>query len=264
MAAVVDGPSALRAFLAALDVPQHEFSMVQLGFGDITAFAGFDDATARAMDDALEGAGVPPGHSGRIRRAVIKCRNTSTPQMRRRMELPLELLRQELSSVEHCLMESRHAAFTLNASRELLEAELVHERAKAVEKQTVLAAVKKQLGSVEKQRQAAQQAAQQAVNEAQKAIEATQQETRRAVEAAAEEARHTADLELVEMREQIDALQAAVAIEAACAEAQRALAKESDERSMAASLTQRAGTSAVARQPPSHEPVHVMCNESEC
>ena len=79
MAAVVDGPSALRAFLAALDVPQHEFSMVQLGFGDITAFAGFDDATARAMDDALEGAGVPPGHSGRIRRAVIKCRNTSTP-----------------------------------------------------------------------------------------------------------------------------------------------------------------------------------------
>ena len=45
MVAVVDGPSALRAFLAALDVPRHESSMVQLGFGDITAFAGFDDAT---------------------------------------------------------------------------------------------------------------------------------------------------------------------------------------------------------------------------
>ena len=44
MAAVVDGPSALRAFLAALNVPQHESAMVQLGFGDITAFAGFDDA----------------------------------------------------------------------------------------------------------------------------------------------------------------------------------------------------------------------------
>ena len=42
MVAVVDGPSALRAFLAALDVPRHESSMVQLGFGDITAFAGFD------------------------------------------------------------------------------------------------------------------------------------------------------------------------------------------------------------------------------
>ena len=41
MAAVVDGPSALRAFLAALNVPQHESAMVQLGFGDITAFAGF-------------------------------------------------------------------------------------------------------------------------------------------------------------------------------------------------------------------------------
>ena len=38
MAAVVDGPSALRAFLAALDVPWHESSMVQLGFrfSDIT------------------------------------------------------------------------------------------------------------------------------------------------------------------------------------------------------------------------------------
>jgi hypothetical protein len=29
-----------RSSLAALDVPQHELSMVQLGFGDITAFAG--------------------------------------------------------------------------------------------------------------------------------------------------------------------------------------------------------------------------------
>jgi hypothetical protein len=46
MAAVVDGPSHYaRSSLAALDVPQHELSMVQLGFGDITAFAGFDDAT---------------------------------------------------------------------------------------------------------------------------------------------------------------------------------------------------------------------------
>ena len=49
MAAVVDGPSALRAFLAALDVPRHESSMVQLGFlrsaTSLTAFAGFDDAT---------------------------------------------------------------------------------------------------------------------------------------------------------------------------------------------------------------------------
>ena len=34
MAAVVDGPSALRAFHAALDIPQHESAMVQLGFGD--------------------------------------------------------------------------------------------------------------------------------------------------------------------------------------------------------------------------------------
>ena len=41
MAAVVDGPSVLRAFHAALNVPQHESAMVQLGFGDITAFAGF-------------------------------------------------------------------------------------------------------------------------------------------------------------------------------------------------------------------------------
>ena len=49
MVAVVDGPSALRAFLAALDVPRHESSMVQLGFlrsaTSLTAFAGFDDAT---------------------------------------------------------------------------------------------------------------------------------------------------------------------------------------------------------------------------
>ena len=228
--AVVDGPSALRAFLAAIDVPQHESAMVKLGFGDITAFAGFDVIMAQSMDDALEDAGVPPGHSGRIRRAVSKCRNTSTPQMQRRAELPLELLQQELSSVEALLHESRHAAIASNASRESVEAELVRERAKAVEKQAVLASVKKQLGSVEKQRKAVQQAAQQAAdelaNEAHEAIEATGQEARRAVEAAqraAEEVRHTADLELVQMREQVDALMAAMEIEAACA-------KESDER----------------------------------
>jgi hypothetical protein len=38
-----------RSFLAALDVPRHESSMVQLGFlrsaTSLTAFAGFDDAT---------------------------------------------------------------------------------------------------------------------------------------------------------------------------------------------------------------------------
>ena len=80
---------------------------------------------------------------------MSKCRNTSTPQMQRRAELPLELLQQELSSVEALLHESRHAAIASNASRESVEAELVRERAKAVEKQAVLASVKKQLGSVD-------------------------------------------------------------------------------------------------------------------
>ena len=66
---------ALRAFLVALKVPQHELLMLGAGFDDVAAFVTFDNEDVKAMEETLRTAGVPPGHIEKIIRTVRDCQD---------------------------------------------------------------------------------------------------------------------------------------------------------------------------------------------
>ena len=67
--------SALRAFLVALKMPQHELTMLGAGFDDVVTFATFDDVDVQTMDETLLTAGIPPGHLKRIMDTVRACQD---------------------------------------------------------------------------------------------------------------------------------------------------------------------------------------------
>ena len=176
--------SALRAFLVALKMPQHELTMLGAGFDDVATFATFDDVDVQTMDETLLTAGIPPGHLKRIMDTVRACqdkelrlkRGSSPLKFEYGKQMPLlQNLRDEVRALKEQVHEWRGTAH----ERELV---MLEEHGKWVQsskeehdmlraKSDALSAVKKHLGTEAKKREAAEQAAAAAQQAAQEAAE---------------------------------------------------------------------------------------------
>ena len=173
--------SALRAFLIALKVPQHEETLLGAGFDDVAAFATFDSDDVKSMEETLLAAGVPPGHHQKIMRTVRACqerelqhKGASPLKFDYGEQMPLlKILRDEVSALkQHIDSRRRDAAaqdLKLIEEHERWKEAYEAETQKVLEAKQVITALKMQLGAVEKQRAAAVEQLQAANGELQQA-----------------------------------------------------------------------------------------------
>ena len=182
---------ALRAFLVALKVPQHELLMLGAGFDDVAAFVTFDNEDVKAMEETLRTAGVPPGHIEKIIRTVRDCQDkelrhkpgASPLKFDYGKQMPLlETLRDEVRALKEQLRAARSKAseeeLILLEEHDKWRSSANEEHAALRAKSDALATVKKQLGAEAKKRAAAERAAaaaeaaaQQAADDARRATE---------------------------------------------------------------------------------------------
>ena len=64
------GPTTLEGFLEAIGLVKHLQCMVDAGYDDVMDFANMDGVERLTCSAALQKAGVPPGHVGKIMRAM--------------------------------------------------------------------------------------------------------------------------------------------------------------------------------------------------
>lgn len=158
---------ALRAFLSALQLNQYESTLVASGFEDVTRFANFSDNDIMVMKEVLTSAGVLEGHVVKIKHAVQRCQDN---ELRLESNSPLKfdygkqvpllkILRDELSALKQQLdAKQRKVAeqqLVLDEERRMRKAEIAAQKQQVTEQQAAIAALRKQLSAVEKQKAAA-------------------------------------------------------------------------------------------------------------
>ena len=106
----------LHNFLSALNLPEQYVSTLEkLGYEDLHTFVVMSTPSLQIMTDALVGAGIRPGHVGRIvdavenlRRAAPDDQASSITQKVAQLEAQMELLREQLAS-----QTTEHRAYSM-------------------------------------------------------------------------------------------------------------------------------------------------------
>ena len=70
-------PQQLERFLREFDLVGHANTMASLGYDNVADFLEMTEAEVQVMNAALSRAGLPPGHIGRIQRAITTLRSRS-------------------------------------------------------------------------------------------------------------------------------------------------------------------------------------------
>ena len=75
-------PQQLVRFLQEFELSGHAGTMAALGYDSVSDFMHMTEDELLTMTAALEQAGIPPGHIGRVRRAITTLRSRSNPDRR--------------------------------------------------------------------------------------------------------------------------------------------------------------------------------------